>query len=139
MKLSEAILLGSTVLTPSSGTYFVYSERRGCALGMALVATKPPAWMEAPHMGVEPTLKYAWPWLWNAVVGPLPCSCDYMCTPTSIRGLIIHLFDIHVMAYGADRWTLDRLVEWVRTQEAYYSPEPPMNVVPEEGVALVNA
>lgn len=40
MKLSEAILLGSTVLTPKAGTQFISTQeaQSGCALGMAAVA-----------------------------------------------------------------------------------------------------
>jgi hypothetical protein len=38
MKLSEAILLGSTVLTPEAGGLHFAKNQSGCALGMAAIA-----------------------------------------------------------------------------------------------------
>lgn len=38
MKLSESILLGSTVVTPKAGALRFSGENAGCALGMALIA-----------------------------------------------------------------------------------------------------
>ena len=38
MKLSEAILLGSTVLTPRAGGQHFAETQSGCALGMAAIA-----------------------------------------------------------------------------------------------------
>src|SRR5215471_15183613 len=38
MKLSEAILLGSTVVTPKAGALSFSGEDAGCALGMAVIA-----------------------------------------------------------------------------------------------------
>jgi hypothetical protein len=38
MTLSEAILLGSTVLTPEAGGQHFAQNQSGCALGMAAVA-----------------------------------------------------------------------------------------------------
>jgi hypothetical protein len=39
MKLSEAILLGSTVVTPKAGALRFSGENAGCALGMAAIAS----------------------------------------------------------------------------------------------------
>jgi len=39
MRLSEAILLGSTVVTPKAGALSFSSENAGCALGMAVIAS----------------------------------------------------------------------------------------------------
>jgi hypothetical protein len=38
MKLSEAILLGSTVVTPKAGGQYFAENQAGCALGMAAIA-----------------------------------------------------------------------------------------------------
>ena len=39
MKLSEAILLGSTVVTPKAGALRFSGQNAGCALGMAAIAS----------------------------------------------------------------------------------------------------
>lgn len=39
MRLSEAILLGSTVVTPKAGALRFSGENAGCALGMAAIAS----------------------------------------------------------------------------------------------------
>ena len=38
MKLGDAILLGSTILTPCAGRMYSSETQSGCALGMAAVA-----------------------------------------------------------------------------------------------------
>ena len=38
MKLSEAILLGSTLVKPKAGALHFSGENAGCALGMAVIA-----------------------------------------------------------------------------------------------------
>ena len=48
MKLSDAILLGSTMLTAQAGRQYLAETQSGCALGMAAVA------LDARSAGVPP-------------------------------------------------------------------------------------
>lgn len=126
MKLSEAIVLGSTVLTPKAGRQIFPEENAGCALGMAAVAN---GCIFSPVVGPLPpgesgrALGVAGVWGdWILQEVSRPCSCrswwfKQLSVPPRmpIQDVITHLFDFHVM--GKKDWTLDRLVEWVRSVE----------------------
>ena len=119
MKLSDAILLGSTVLAPQGGLQYSPENKSGCAFGMAAVAkgctfrkvsnVNP---FERRTLGVEG--------VWGAWVLALvkrPCKCFFLFMPRQMRvkDIISHLFDYHVTV--KDDWTLEQLVAWVRTVE----------------------
>lgn len=131
MKLSDAILLGSTLLAPQAGRQYSAETQSGCALGMAAVATG--CTFRAVHavpsherrtLGVEGV------WgTWTLEVMKRPCKCFFLFVPRKMRvkDIIAHLFDYHVV-HKKD-WTLEQLVDWVRTVEpaepARPKPAPP--------------
>jgi hypothetical protein len=86
MKLSEAILLGSTVVKPLGGGLSTDPSRQTCAFMMAAAALSKPACMWAEAAG-------AWPWLTRQLVH-VPCGCRgwdrYL--PANYMTAIIHLF-----------------------------------------------
>jgi hypothetical protein len=120
MKLSEAILLGSTVLAPRAGGQHFSETQEGCALGMAAIArgcsfhqvATPFAEKDRRTLGAEGV----WgPWMLKEV--PRPCDCwrIWIRRKMRIKEVIAHLFDYHVMV--KKNWTLERLVAWVETVE----------------------
>jgi len=125
MKLSDAILLGSTILTPEAGGLHFAKNQSGCALGMAAIArgcTFRPATYLPPQkdrrtMGAEG--------LWGDWVLQIvarPCTCWRFRVPREMRikDVIAHTFDYHVMA--KKNWTMDRLAAWVQTVEPKKDP-----------------
>lgn len=141
MKLSEAILLGSTVVTPKAGAVRFSGENAGCALGMAAVAsgcTFSAAQRQIPAKDLRTlNAEDVWgTWLLRVVIRPCDCPAPitlnslrlkeivaYLFHPSSrtsapgmrIKDIIAHLFDHHVM--GQKDWTLDQLVAWVERWE----------------------
>ena len=141
MKLSEAILLGSTVVTPKAGALHFSGENAGCALGMAAIAsgcTFSPAQRQIPVKDLRTVnVEDIWgSWLLRVVIRP--CDCRAPITLRSLRlkeitaylfdrgscplprgmrikDIIAHLFDHHVM--GKRNWTLDQLVGWLESWE----------------------
>jgi hypothetical protein len=125
MKLSEAILLGSTVLTPEAGGLHFAKNQSGCALGMAAIArggsfrpaTHLPPQKDRRTMGTEG--------LWGDWVLQIvarPCTCWRFRVPREMRikDTIAHIFDYHVMT--KKNWTIDRLAAWVQTVEPKNDP-----------------
>jgi len=110
MRLSEAILLGSTLLRPVAGDLELPSDRG--ALGMA-------------ERAVGAGWSY-WPWLLTMRVAT-PCRCPFQ--PLPAAWVVTHLFGCHVAEEFLDsfrnrgwvrsdeRWTLEQLVDWVRSVE----------------------
>src|ERR1700758_1153518 len=102
MKLSEAILLGSTVLTAKAGKQHFSEDQAGCALGMAAIArggrlvqaSRPFDESDRRTLGAEGV----WgDWLVETVT--CPCRCWRFIPPKMrIKDIIAHLFDFHVMA-----------------------------------------
>lgn len=138
MKLSEAIRLGSTVLTPQAGGQHFAETQSGCALGMAAIANGctfrqvpgPIVATERRTLGVEGV----WgEWILSPILRP--CYCWWVRVPRKMRikDIIAHLFDYHIMFKG--NWTLERLVAWVETVEpktlAPLKVEPPQVVPPD--------
>jgi len=123
MKLSEAILLGSTVMAPRGGAQHFSETQEGCALGMAAVARgctfrTVPGPIDAGErrtLGVEGV----WgTWVLEEVDRPCNCWRIWMRRRMRIKDVIAHLFDYHVM--DKKNWTLEQLATWVKTVE----PEP---------------
>jgi hypothetical protein len=128
MKLSEAILLGSTVLTAKAGGQHFSENQAGCALGMAAVArgcrfgpaSGPFDERDRRTLGAEGV----WgDWVAHTVVRP--CRCWRFSIPREMRikDVIAHLFDHHVMT--KKNWTLEQLVAWVETVEPKEVEPPP--------------
>ncbi len=108
MKLSEAIVLGSTVVRPPAGGLASDPNRQTCAFMMAAAALSKPAclWAEAPT---------TWPWLKRQLLH-VPCGCRgwdrYL--PANYMTAVIHVFACHV---AIKEWTVDQLADWVATVE----------------------
>lgn len=156
MRLSEAILLGSTVVTPKAGALRFSGENSGCALGMAVIAsgvsfrraTRELPVTERRTLNVEDV----WgKWLLRPVARPCDCRAPlrlkdlrlkeiaaYLRHPRSsalpremrIKDIIAHLFDHHVIQERD--WTLDRLADWLAPLE----PSAPAAVVPRRSEAV---
>lgn len=137
LRLSEAILLGSTMIKPLSGIIISSDGSRGCAFGMAAVAIGKlrqvrgfvpfgERWLatwEGDHFA-------GWrdyPWVLRSYT-PLPCICTHEQFQQSgdlphgmtrwncvAERAIIHLFNFHV-ATQKD-WTIERLAQWVASIE----------------------
>jgi hypothetical protein len=109
MRLSDAIALGRTILEPVAGTFNDH-HGGGCAIGMAYEA-----------IGKDFLVSNVREWNWvHTVRGKLPCSCTRtcnceLCVQDPAISCIVHLFDVHVMGKGD--WTLDQLIDWVRSVE----------------------
>jgi hypothetical protein len=127
MKLSEAILLGSTVVTAKAGRQLFSESQAGCALGMAAIArgcsfhavSQPIPDEERRTLGAEAV----WgTWMLREVARP--CNCWRFRVPHEMRikDVIAHLFDHHVMT--KKNWTLERLAVWVETVEPKEVPRP---------------
>lgn len=120
MKLSEAILRGSTMLAAQAGGQYFPETKSGCALGMAAIAkgcsfrtvTRPVSENERRTLGVEGVWGQ---WVLRVVMRP--CECWELRVPPAMRikDIIAHLFDFHVMK--KKNWTLERLAGWVETWE----------------------
>lgn len=128
MRLSEAILLGSTVVAPKAGGQYFSASQSGCALGMAAIARGcefettrlPVPEQDRRTRGTEGV----WgSWVMREVARP--CNCWRFRVPHEMRikDVIAHLFDYHVMI--KKNWTLERLAAWVETVE-------PNEVLPRE-------
>src|SRR5215469_12470673 len=120
MKLSEAILLGSSMLAPRAGRQHFAETQEGCALGMAAVARGctfgpvrgPVEATERRTLGVEGVWGD-----WVLRMEKRPCNCWRIYVPGKMRikDIIAHLFDYHIME--KKKWTLEQLVKWVETVE----------------------
>ena len=120
MKLSEAILLGSSMLAPRGGRQYFAETQEGCALGMAAVArgctfhtvTRPIDDRDRRTLGAEGV----WgDWVLEQVERPCDCWRIWLRRRMRIKDIIAHLFDYHIM--DKKNWTLERLVAWVETVE----------------------
>lgn len=133
MKLSEAILLGSSMLAPRAGKQHFAETQEGCALGMAAVArgctfhawTKPFDERDRRTLGAEGV----WgDWVLEEVERPCECWRIWMRRKMRIKDIIAHLFDYHIM--NKKNWALEQLVAWVQTVE-------PKEIRREKGPFLV--
>jgi hypothetical protein len=120
MKLSEAILAGSTMLAGKAGGQYFPEEKAGCALGMAAIArgcsfhraTEAVAVKERRTLGAEGIWGN---WVLRVVMRPCECWALRVPREMRIKDIIAHLFDVHVMEKR--NWTLSKLVTWVQTWE----------------------
>src|SRR6266404_2334097 len=113
MKLSEAMALGRVLLKPKA-KFLIDGEGSGCALGMALTAIG--VKIEKPCFIEEPEKQ--WPWLKKSC--NYPCSCGLHSFYTEA---IAHVFDFHVMSKWSSPWTLDQLIDWIKSVEPAEEPK----------------
>jgi hypothetical protein len=119
MRLSDAILLGSTVVTPRAGRLISSSTKEGCALGMAAVglgcgfkaASEERAARDRRTANIEDVFGT---WLGRVVMRTCECG-PQLPREMRVKDVIAHVFDVHVM--GKKDWTLAQLVEWVKRWE----------------------
>jgi hypothetical protein len=114
MKLSDAILLGSTMIKPLAGKHLSPDGDEGCAWGMVDMATGGRAFRDLLVMAAN-------------FLAELPCGCtdEWIIgsgmnvqrreSMNNLSAIIVHLFNYHVMT--RKDWTLERLVDWVRSVE----------------------
>lgn len=111
MRLSDAIALGRTLAEPGVCVFILHrdSGTLACAIGMATLA------VGCPKFNYD----QEWPWLCERTTGIRICKCHIGLGYNSRACDIAHIFDLHVMGRGD--WTLDRLIDYVRSIEP---PEP---------------
>ena len=98
MKLSEAILLGSTLSPQAFGSYET-SDGRRCALGAALAAVGEDCFVgnAVARLG----------WIWPLLDRPVDCpQCGCSSRQELLGATIAHLNDAH-------GWTRERIAAWV--------------------------
>ena len=136
MLLSIAIATGRFMVNPKDNVLVTHREDEGCALGMAGLAAGLSAWdMRTPEFSFcgkkfkaeenYEVIEELWPWLCKQAPTTFPCGCQYPTDEYVKDDVIIHLFDLHV--FGEKDWTLDQLIDWVRSvepQETEASPSP---------------
>jgi hypothetical protein len=127
MRLSQAIALGRTLCSPVPATQDDLNGG-GCALGMG-----------ARALGLKFFHGYSlneinYPTLRNRV--EMPCSCDLPRGDYwygTLGGAIAHFFNEHV--FGAKDWTLDQLIDWVRSVEPAEETPRPTDALAKEPVS----
>jgi hypothetical protein len=129
MKLSEAILLGSTVVGAKAGRQYSPGTEEGCALGMAAIATgcRYGPYQQRVEERDRRTLgaEAVWGnWVLNEIEPPCICEANGVPRKMRIKDIIAHLFDHHI--FGNQDWTMEKLATWVQTVE-------PKNVEPRIG------
>jgi hypothetical protein len=119
MRLSEAIVLGSTVVHPRAGGLRFSRTNEGCALGMAAIAagctfSRAPRQIPVKDLRTVNIETVFGPWLIRVVMRPCECQREFP-REMRIKDVIAHLFDFHVME--KQNWSVDQLVEWVQRWE----------------------
>jgi hypothetical protein len=122
--LSEAMVLGSTLVTPRR--HKLLRDGEGCAFGMVLAAN---GRSEAHADDAGTFLLTNYPWM-RAKTFDYPCNCykgmsvysntgliRRMDLPATADQVIVHLFDDHIRGCSLPKWTFDQLVAWVREHE----------------------
>ena len=127
MKLSDAILIGSAVVTPRPGKVYFRDENSGCAIGMAVIGAGG-KWIQRGLDSVE--FLHWWPWVHN--FAKRPCHCQSVKPIARVGSLIPHLFDQHV--FGQRDWTIEQLAQWIATieppeQDLTFPSDVPIDVV----------
>lgn len=132
MRLSDAIATGRMLVRSLPGVILTDGDR-GCAIGMAIVAAG-----KVEFTSSDNCLGGIWPW--TNVCPPddlYPCGCGSVSVGFPVEAewnfagsVIAHLFDFHVEWDKQPRWTLDQLIDWVRSVEPS-EPELQQEAVPE--------
>jgi hypothetical protein len=122
MRLSDAIATGRTLIHASSGLVFDVTGNFGCAIGMALSARGVRRDLEPLTVDEYISLVPEWAWATFVQCFTPPCTCaENSEVYSSVAIAITHLFDMHV--FGHCDWTLDQLIDWVRSVEPEEAPQ----------------
>jgi hypothetical protein len=121
MKLSDAIVLGSSVVKPQRSTLLVdwYDGKRGCALGMACEAEGIKVGRDAKSQSSLGLIFKRWPWTFKREIANDEVCC-YELPQANAAMFIAHIFDHHIMTSspaGGKVWTLEQLLDWIRANE----------------------
>jgi hypothetical protein len=119
MRLSDAIALGRTLVKPHRLAEY-YEDGSGCARGMALEACNARAHSDDYNLHDDAFYRL-WPWT-SVSPNKAPCNCQVM-SVYPFNAQIQHLFDSHVTGIAKPTWTLDQLIDWVRSVEPDEEPE----------------
>lgn len=112
MRLSEAIAIGRTLIKAVPMVRLSDDGQRGCALGMADAAYGKAAWAANDiHQ-----------WVAQSECPRLPCGCELNSYWLIYTNTIAHVFNQHVCGDGT--WTLDQLIDYVRSVEPAEPAEP---------------
>lgn len=103
MKLSQAILLGSTAVTLNPGIWYDPKRNCGCLLGGAMYAVGNRGHILASSIYAE------WPWVQETMPGR---HISYACEIGYFAGLVL-----------AGEMTVDAVADWIRSVEPS-DPEP---------------
>jgi hypothetical protein len=104
MRLSDAIATGRVLIKDLKP-----ATLKGCVIGMACMGVGTEALLKAVQIESYYEIYHYWPWLRNATLSPVDDGVhDGM-------EVIYSIFDFHVMRKGD--WTLDQLIDWVRSIE----------------------
>ncbi len=125
MKLSEAILRGRVVLSPTPGRFVDESGTAGCVMGMAAVGVDAPVVLSAAsslkNVVASEVIRRHWPWLLRFRHYDLLCGCKIPNRRFGLAGwryraldIIIHTFDEHV---GVSSAGIEHLIEWIHRIE----------------------
>ncbi len=110
MRLSTPIALGRVTIPEMKS-----ARLDSCALGMALNAMGKST-KTASGGDNYPELRAMWPWL-DICPATVQC-CEFHPKSDSNLEAVYRVFDSHVMALYEDRrWSLDQLIDWVRSVE----------------------
>jgi hypothetical protein len=118
MRLSEYLLLGSTMVMPSRGVFYspVGQETFGCALGMIAVGKdgRRGTLNEQAMAFYELNRRLA-----NTFIecDQIPCGCCLGEESHTLKSLIVHLFDCHYFSLSIEHWTLERIADWLEKVE----------------------
>lgn len=137
MRLSEAILLGSTMVRSRAGSLRFERTNEGCALGMAAIAagctfSRPIRQIPVKDLRTGNVESIFGPWLLRVVMRPCECQAELR-RDMRIKDIIAHLFDVHIVE--KKDWTLDQLVHWV---ESWEPGESAPRIVSRVGQVLAN-
>src|SRR5215470_16161750 len=102
MRLSEAILLGNTVVHPRAGSLRFSKTNEGCALGMAAIAAgcafrTPPRQIPVKDRRTVNIESIFGSWLLRVVMRPCECQSEFPREMRIKKDVIAHLFDFHMM------------------------------------------
>jgi hypothetical protein len=130
MRLSDAIALGRTIAKAVPEELSNHRGDEACALGMAGLACGLSGWeLHNPEFTfcgakIEADSHYdliyeRWPWLKNQTSSKFPCGCVVL-GEELFDEVVMHLFDVHI--FNRKDWTLDQLIDWVRSVEPQEAP-----------------
>lgn len=124
LQLSEAMMAGSVLVRPQAGN--LHTDNGGaCAIGMAELAcgkkTTSFGGYANDHFALWSMTEAGklWPWLLTPIVPEHINCCIWGGTLAKYpyAMLIAHLFDYHVMGFQEKQWSLEQLVDYVRSIE----------------------